>query len=73
MAERETRRDGNSKATDAVVVDPEVAADPVRQGDANAHRPGQNVWAAVSGSLPIVEISDDDYRSLHLPCDQLEE
>jgi hypothetical protein len=41
--------------------------------EASSHLPGQNVWDALTGHLPTIEISDADYRSLHFPCDALKE
>ena len=35
--------------------------------------PEQSALAAQNAIAATIEISDDDYRTLHLPCDDLEE
>ena len=41
---------------------------------ANAGRDQRGVQQGVQrGATPMIEVSDADYRSVHLPCDALEE
>jgi hypothetical protein len=44
-----------------------------RPDEAVADGPEQSKSAAQNVITPTIEISDADYRTLHLPCDALEE
>ena len=44
-----------------------------RPDGAIANGPEQSKLAAQNVITPTIEISDADYRTLHLPCDALEE
>lgn len=44
-----------------------------RQHEAGSEAPLPGKRDRPSGTAPMIEISDDDYRSVHLPCEALEE
>ena len=68
MEERVKRREGISGLSDNV-----DGEEGVCHGEASPHVACRNVWDALTCSLPTIEISDADYRSIHLPCDALAE